>query len=401
MYFSNATLTAEQRIQKAMIALMANPRYEALSGVFMIGTKTVTDDPKLPTAATNGKDVIFNRGFVDQINDAQLRAVILHEEEGHKLHRHLTVWDWMFKEDAQLANFACDYYVNLVIHDANKDDGFATIMDDWLFDERFRGMSCGAIYNKLKQEGGVKSLQNKWGGNPQQTADEHRWEEAQSVSEEDKQSLAQDIEEALRQGVLASKKSTGGDRRFDALLAPQVDWREALREFISSTCKGSDYSTYARPNRRLMSQGIIMPTGVSEQVEELVVAVDTSGSISGGVLNAFLSEVVGIAKVVSPSKIRLLYWGSSVVGDEEYAPNDFDNLPNTTKPVGGGGTDVTCVTSYMQDKQIRPQAAVVLTDGHLWGGWGAWSCPTLWAIIDNPKATPDVGKALHIEEGNL
>ena len=45
-------LTAEQRIEKAVVAIMEHPRYMALAGVLMIGDKTVHDD--IPTACTNG-----------------------------------------------------------------------------------------------------------------------------------------------------------------------------------------------------------------------------------------------------------------------------------------------------------------------------------------------------------
>jgi predicted metal-dependent peptidase len=232
--------------------------------------------------------------------------------------------------------------------------------------------------------------------------DEHDWEGAQSLSDEDKRELARDIDEAIRQGAMAAGKMGGtGNRDLDELLQPQVDWREVLREFIQNTCAGNDYSTYARPNRRLMSQGIIMPSGISEQVGELVIAIDTSGSIGQRELTAFLSEVKGVCDTVKPDKLRLLYWGSSVVGDEAYDMRELDNLVKSTKPMGGGGTDVNCVTQYMIDESIKPQACIVLTDGYLYSGWGDWTCPILWAILDNKGAVPDEGKAVHIKSRDM
>ena len=62
--------------------------------------------------------------------------------------------------------------------------------------------------------------------------------------------MARDIEEAVRQGLLtASKVGSGGDRDLEDLLKPQIDWRQVLREFITDTCAGKDYSTYRKPNR--------------------------------------------------------------------------------------------------------------------------------------------------------
>ena len=69
---------------------------------------------------------------------------------------------------------------------------------------------------------------------------------------------------------------------FGDLLKTQVDWREVLREFVTTTCVGNDYSTWSRPNRRLLGQDIYLPSGISEKVEDLVVAVDTSYSVGTG-----------------------------------------------------------------------------------------------------------------------
>lgn len=410
-------LTAEERLSKAVVAIMGHPRYTALAGVLMIGEKTIEDD--VPTACTNGRDVKYGRAFVDGLTDAELRGLVLHEDEGHKLHRHLEIWKWMYDIDPHLANCACDYVINIKIVDDNRQDGFAALPEGGLVDERFRGMDSAQVFNILRKEQDEQSQDDQGGGSQDNESegdgesssspgggsaglDEHDWEGAQSLSDEDKRELARDIDEAIRQGAMAAGKMGGtGNRDLDELLQPQIDWREVLREFIQNTCAGNDYSTYARPNRRLMSQGIIMPSGISERVGELVIAIDTSGSIGQRELTAFLSEVKGVCDTVKPDKLRLLYWGSSVVGDEAYDMHDLDNLVKSTKPMGGGGTDVNCVTQYMADEGIKPQACIVLTDGYLYSGWGDWTCPVLWAILDNKSAVPDEGKAVHIKSRDM
>ena len=403
-------LTAEERLSKAVVAIMGHPRYTALAGVLMIGEKTIHDD--IPTACTNGRDVKYGRAFVEKQTDAELRGLVLHEDEGHKLYRHLTTWRWMYDIDPFLANCACDYVINIKIVDDNRQDGFAKLPEDGLVDERFRGMDSAQVFNILRQEqddeseGDGKGTGGDGGDDPQDNEsssgsfDEHDWDGAQELSDEEQRELARDIDEAIRQGAMAAGK-LGGSRDLDELLQPQVDWREVLREFIQTTCAGNDYSTYARPNRRLMSQGIIMPSGISEQVGELVIAIDTSGSIGQAALTSFLSEVKGVCDTVKPDKVRILYWGSSVVGDEEYDMHELDNLTTSTKPIGGGGTDVTCVTEYMQGTGIKPQACIVLTDGYLYNGWGSWDCPVLWTVLDNKSALPDVGKAVHIKSRDM
>jgi len=140
-----------------------------------------------------------------------------------------------------------------------------------------------------------------------------------------------------------------------------------------------------------------MPSGISEQIGEIVVAIDTSGSIGGPQLQAFLSEVGGIAETVHPEAIRLLYWDTQVCGDETYKGEEVANLTKSTKPKGGGGTTVECVPAYIQDNQIKAQCVIVLTDGYLGGSWGEWQHPLLWVILDNKAAVPDCGTAVHIK----
>jgi predicted metal-dependent peptidase len=144
-----------------------------------------------------------------------------------------------------------------------------------------------------------------------------------------------------------------------------------------------------------------MPSGVSERVEELVLAVDTSGSIGKYELRMFLSEVKGICDTVKPSRVRILYWDTDVCRDEVYEMDELDNLPNSTKPDGGGGTEVACVPQYMAEHGIKPQATIVFTDGYLGGSWGSWTCPTLWVILNNKSAVSKVGKTLHVNRDDF
>ena len=194
---------------------------------------------------------------------------------------------------------------------------------------------------------------------------------------------------------------SGGARLLDDVMQSRIDWREVLREFVSTTCAGNDYSTWRRPNRRYISSGIYLPSGISETVGELVIAIDTSGSIGGRELSQFLGEVTAIAKAVKPQAVRLLYWDTEVCRAEYYAQDQLDDIVKSTKPAGGGGTMVECVPEYLREKQIKPQAAIILTDGYLGGSWGVWHVPVLWCVLDNKHAKPTNGKAVHIESSDM
>jgi predicted metal-dependent peptidase len=141
-----------------------------------------------------------------------------------------------------------------------------------------------------------------------------------------------------------------------------------------------------------------MPSGVSEQVGELVIAIDTSGSIGGRELATFLGEVKGICDQVNPDVVRLLYWDTEVCADEKYMGTEVANIIQSTKPEGGGGTNVECVPEYMTAHGVKPQAVIVLTDGYLGGSWGKWACPVLWCIVGNKNAVADCGKTVHVED---
>ena len=398
-------LTEEQRLTKAVVSIMGNPKYTALAGVLMIGNRNIVDDPSVPTACTNGRDEMYGREFVKQLNDAELRFLVLHEVY-HKLFRHLTTWQHLYQQDAQLANMACDFVINLKIVDDNAKDRFATmtgILEGGCYDTKYAGMDTAQVYNLLRDdqdgnEGGQGSESLPDGGQP---FDEHDWDGAEEMTADEQRELAREIDEAVRQGALvAGKLGSGGDRDLAELLQPQVNWREVLREFVQTTCTGSDYSTYRRPNRRYLSSGMYMPSGISEQVGELVVAIDTSGSIGQRELSAFLSEVKEICETVHPESVRLMYWDTRVCRDEKYDMHELDTLVQSTKPAGGGGTDVTCVTDYIRDNNINSQAAIVLTDGYLFGGWGQWTMPVLWCVMDSGR-TADVGKTVHIKSRDM
>lgn len=399
-------LSVEQRLTKAVVDIMGNPKYIALAGVLMVGKREVDDS--VPTACTNGRDELYGRAFVESLNDAELRFLVLHECY-HKLYKHLTTWKHLHDENAQLANMACDYVINIKLSDDNL-DGFAKmpVRDGkavGVLDEKYRGMDSAQVYNLLKKEQ-KQSQQSSSNSDASGTGistpdsgglDAHDWDGAQSMSPEERRGLERDLDEAIRQGALiAGTLGTGGDRTFSDLLETKVDWREALREFINTTCEGSDYSTWRRPNRRYVSAGYYMPSGVSEQVRELVIAIDTSGSIGQRELGQFLGEVKAICDNVHPEAVRLLYWDTTVCADEKYDAHELDGLIGATKPEGGGGTKVECVPEYMTEHAIKPQAVVVLTDGYLGGTWGIWDCPVLWCIVGGNKITADCGKTIHV-----
>jgi predicted metal-dependent peptidase len=384
-------LTAEQRIERCHIDLMNHPNFVAYSGILMIGSVKVDD--KTPTAYTNGRDVVYGREFISSLTEPELRGVILHENK-HKMYRHIATWNHLWKQNARKANMACDYVINLEIADEGKaTNGFVALPSCGLIDEKYRGMDSQTVFHLLSDED--ESGQGTGGG----SLDEHGWEDGQSMSAEEVKELAQEIDNAIRQGAILAGKVNGNlNRSFTDLMSAKVDWREALREFVSSVSSGKDDSTWRKPNRRWLQHDIYMPSTISESMGSIVVAVDTSGSIRDEDINKFLSEVVGIMNNVNPEQVHLLYWDSAVAGHEVYGVGDGDRLMSSTKPKGGGGTSPSCITEYMKEHKLTPECVVVLTDGYVGNDWGGdWVCPVLWAIVGGCKDVPSKGSVIYVD----
>jgi predicted metal-dependent peptidase len=106
--------------------------------------------------------------------------------------------------------------------------------------------------------------------------------------------------------------------------------------------------------------------------------------------------VQGICLNAKPERVDLLYWDTEVAGHEVYTQEQLGTLTSSTKPAGGGGTDVVCVSKYLKDNQIKPECVVILTDGYLGGDWGTWNVPVLWVIVGGNTAVPPVGKAIYL-----
>jgi len=420
-----AKLTAEQRIERCHVQMMKHKNFCLFSGLFMIGKVSVVDKDLPFTAQTNGLDVIYGRGFVDTLNDKQLAFLILHENM-HKAYRHLVVWEKLYKENAILANMACDYVINLQIHDYDQHQEiteFPTTPDGknlGCLDEKYRGMDAHQVFLELVKKHGKNAGKKKvyviGQGNEQGEGndegegeglpdglDEHDWEGAQAMSDQEKEAQAKEVESALRQGsILVGKMGGNVDRNISEMLVPKINWKDALREFVKSVTQGKDQTTWRRLHKRYIASDIIMPSSYDEKVGGIVIGIDTSGSIGTEELTQFLSEVKSICDEVSPEKIDVLYWDTHVASRETYQGSELSNLVESTKPAGGGGTEPACVPKYMHKHNMRGECLLMLTDGYIPdqepSNWEI-GMPVLWCVKGNKHFSDNkvVGKVVHVE----
>ena len=262
-------------------------------------------------------------------------------------------------------------------------------------------MNTKQVFDLLKQEKKESGGEGEGG-----EMDQHDWAGAKELTDEEKKELEREVDQALRQGQIAAQKAIGShglnvSRELGDLLQPQIDWREALREFVSTICNAKDASSWRRVNRRFVGSDIYLPTLVGEKVGHIAIGVDTSGSIGVQELNVFLSEVKSIVEDVHPDKIDLIYWDAAVAAHEEYDMATVSNLVSSTKPAGGGGTDPRAMMKYLKEKQIKPECIIQLTDGYVpdWGN--EWEAPIMWVISEHSyssnRIVAPIGKTVHIK----
>jgi predicted metal-dependent peptidase len=275
-----------------------------------------------------------------------------------------------------------------------------------LLDDQFRGMDTQQIYDilrKQKQEKGRGRKPGETGDDDYDGPsgfDEHDFEGAEEISDEEKKVLTRQIEDALRQGgMLAGKLGANADKKFDELVDPKVDWRDVFRQWCKAVAAGRDRSTWRKPNRRFLHNDIIMPSMESVTIGRIAVGIDTSGSIGSRELAEFYAELVAICKDVMPECVDLLYWDTAIASHEVYSKDMLEALVHTTKPKGGGGTDPDCIPVYIKKENMDPVCVVILTDGYIGKcGESLWIglAPTLWVVTENKGWKPPYGQVVNM-----
>lgn len=394
----------QREFKSIKIGVMRSEQFGLLRGVMMLGETTFTDE--IPTACTNGRDEKYNLDFwFDVVSNTRkgLGFGQVHENF-HKVAKHMTVYQNLHAIDPLLTNMACDYWINGRILKADPNALIVEMPRDkngktmGLHDPKYDGWTVKRIFNHLKQE-----QEDGGGGDGDGGFDDHDWDSAKELSEEERKDLADKIDEAVRQGIHVGQKA-GGGALSDALglkelITPKIDWRIHLRTFMNTTCRRKEQSSWRRPNRRFLHADIIMPTLEGHSIRELLVARDASGSMFyQDRMTTVTSEMLGIAKLLDIEKIHVLDWDGDVAegGHNTYSSKELQSAPELQTIRGGGGTDPTCVSRYIDEVQLKPDCIIMLTDGEIYN-WGNWRHPILWAITNDSPITAPVGKTINID----
>ena len=375
----------ETRLKKAHIKLIKHPETCLYGGVILMGETSVVDDKRdCPTAYTDGYNKKYGREFMESLTNAEIAGVVLHENL-HVLLKHIPRHRDLWKENRRLANIAMDYVVNDIITDIGKKyPDLVSLPNGCFYDPMFHGWSVRRVYEYLKKEceGG------KGGGRPNESFDNHDDAEVEGMTPEQIEGLGKEIDEAIHQGgILAGKFGAKIPRVIKDLMQPEINWREVLQDFWTAHVRGADEFTWRRFNKNRLADGYYLPSTVNESVGEVILAIDTSGSISNDDIAKVASRIQELCDTLPPERVRILWWDTEVHGEQVFEGN-YSNIASLLKPMGGGGTRATCVADYINKQGLNADCMIVFTDGHLESdlNWQT-SIPTVWLIKEGGNET--------------
>ncbi len=401
----------------------------------------LVEDHNCDTAWSDGITLGYNPLYVDMLPHEKLKGllghVVTHPACGHHIRRN--------GRDARLWNMACDYSINWILVEAGLD-----LPQGYLDDEKLRNKTAEEIYSGLLEGGSRQNGAN----NPVQKKAEPQGDDfdAQDLratgskpggpsEDREKQDIAsgQDPEQNSHEDARQPGKDPGGAgevrdldaeqnagspdpdqgknheeqwkislaraasaarsmgdlpgelaRMIQEILSPVLDWREILSRFILDSVR-QDYS-WTPPNRRFVHQGIYLPSMRSHDPREMVVAVDTSGSISGPELDRFSAELSAILDVCTMGA-HLIYCDARVNGSSFVRREDF---PLKIAFTGGGGTDFRPVFDWVEKHVPQPMCLVYLTDLACSRFPVQPAYPVLWACTGRLDSRPPFGRVLSI-----
>lgn len=386
-------MTLHERMTACAIDIMAHPEFALVGGLLVMGKREL--DEKYVTAATDGLNMYFAPSFIEPQSREQLRYIMLHEALHIGL-RHCVTYPEVVKKYPQLSNYAMDYVVNGFIEEIDPQLKWVARPTSVkpLVDPKYFGWSFLEVLHDLKQNPPPES---------EQPMDQHMTGEGSvmdGLSDKEVKEIERSIDDAMRQGAIAAQKIAGkgkGNNPLEKSLHKRdTNWKQHMREFFEQIIAGDEYSRFCPPNKRMLASGFVMPSHFDLATGEVVIACDTSGSMYG-VLPVVFGEIAQICTNLKPEKVRVIWWSDGIEGEQVFLPHEYEKIAQLVKPVGGGGTRVSCVAEYVREKQYKPKAVIYLTDGYIESNYNVVDgTQVLWGVVDNDRFVPSKGKAVRI-----
>jgi predicted metal-dependent peptidase len=370
--------------------------------------KLVNADEWCSTAATDGRHFYYNSRFINMLRPKEIEFLFGHEV----LH---CVYDHFGRRgdrDPMLFNVANDYAVNGDLKKHRVGEFITSV--PCLYDSKFEGKSSEEIYDILYENAekiNMSDLIDKLlddhldgdgdGENDNDGDDKDgKGRGRPKLNKEERQKIKDEIKEAVLAAAAASDGAgnlpAGVKRLIQDMTAPKMNWRELLRMQLESTIK-SDF-TWMRASRRGWHMDAVMPGMKNDELIDIAIAIDASGSIDERMLRDFLAETQGIMDQFQSYKIHIFTFDTRVYNPAQYNSDNLDTICDY-EVKGGGGTDFDCIFEYLKEEQIEPKRLVVFTDGYPFGSWGDENyADTVWIIHGNTTVVPPWGQYSYYEK---
>jgi len=367
----------EKALSKAKMRLMLNGGRFLSSVALQMEHKI---DNRVPTAATNGKEVLYNEDFFMGLTEEERVALIAHEvwhvaflHTVRRGNRHPVVW-----------NYAGDYVINNQL----RLDGFK-LPEPHLWDARYCDHTTEQVYDLIMEEQDDPDDMDNPDGFGLDIMDQSGDGEDSQPTEEQIAKAEMEIKEMLVKAATQAKMenqagSIPGEiaRAIDDLINPKLNWKDLLQRFVNSVSK-EDYS-WRLPNRRFFPNHYL-PAAYSEQLGHIAVAIDTSGSVSQEMLLEMLSEIQSINDSFKPKKLTIMDCDYQIHNMYEVT----ENLDILELEFGGwGGTSFFPVLDWAQEHQ--PDLLIYFTD--LWAESidesHGYTFPCMWICYSDHEPMP-------------
>lgn len=311
--------------------------------------------------------------------------------------------------DPELWNQASDFAINqLLIEDEEVVSGNKIVgqfIEFGCYDKQYRNMSAEEIYKILeKEQEGMKNLMDQLQGQgnsdsdqqnngdgqgqPQEDQDQSNGDEEESQDggqgqggkfkldehldlddpkiQEDLREATLRVQQILDQAASQGKLSSGMKRLINSLPKVKENWRHNLEKYIKSFKKAE--STWKRPNKRYSAAGFYLPTRYDTPELNVVVGIDTSGSINEDMLEKFYGHLIKIMKSFKTFEVQVFCW-STVAHQDTYRKLNEKNYQNFNPLEDGyiqsyGGTIAQSAFDYVKTLKDKPDVFIMFTDGY-------------------------------------
>ena len=378
-------LSAKDKIIRSKVQLQGSKPFFS----YLIMNLRCREDKRVPSMGVDIRgNLFYNEKWIDTLDDNVVEGVLVHEV----LHIVLQHLNRKGTRDHKLFNIANDMVVNDIIvtegmnlpedgilpknHEFTIEQTGYVIKDinlktsEEVYDELYHHIQKNKDKFPKSQDGSGIDL-----GDIEKGFDEHNYADGEQAPGEEgkgqgkiskselgklekkwKEALATATQEAQKRGLVPA----GMERYVDEILEGKVSWRHKLARYITNSMV-SDF-TWSRPSKRSASIGIYMPSVVRENVE-IVVAVDTSGSIGQKELTEFLSEICSIARSFSNISMDLVIGDCQLTNHYQITNNTIGDILSL-KIGGGGGTSHKFVQEWMEENKPNAKLLIALTDGY-------------------------------------